>query len=62
MPSWSRAENELMEVNHERDFQRNRYGARHNRAILHNMAAMRGELLMQINADLKSPFNERSEL
>jgi hypothetical protein len=26
------------------------------------MAAMRGELLMQINADLKSPFNERSEL
>ena len=23
---------------------------------------MRGELLMQINADLKSPFNERSEL
>jgi hypothetical protein len=51
-----------MEVNHERDFQRNRCGARHNRAILHNMAAMRGELLMQINADLKSPFNERSEL
>jgi hypothetical protein len=33
VPSWSREENELMEVNHERDFQRNRCGARHNRAI-----------------------------
>ena len=31
-------------------------------SVLHNVAAMRGELPMQINADLKSPFNERSEV